>query len=249
MAELQVHLDTETDRNSQPDVKDRMKLVPVSKCTAIPSNSDASVPVKSSSPRLLYMGMHPNLMHNRMILPTSRIVNVLSHVQIPIPAANFEKKWTISWARMFIEVGTQLQNVIVHLDQAASITSGKGETEEDNSVTESIASVHWREKKWRDDQMERTSKWKTVVIIIYKPTGKKTITWAKSTLGNVKKFWTTLKNFDIYGLFQSKQDFISRERLGRSHFHVAIGVWKIHPFQTSRKNSFHFIYLKRSDCA
>lgn len=91
---LQTNSDIESDTNDQPYKNDRTPMFRIVKCVAIPLNREVPVPFTTSSAGLSYMAQQPNLMPIRMGLPSSGIVNALSHVSIQTRLTNFATKQT-----------------------------------------------------------------------------------------------------------------------------------------------------------
>lgn len=62
---------------------------------------------------------------------------------------------------MFPGVGTDLLDLIVHLDQATSILP-EGIKEDNTYVPDNVAAIEYKEGEWQDDQMDRQKEVKTV---------------------------------------------------------------------------------------
>lgn len=69
-----------------------------------------------------------NSMRNLMVLQASSILNALQDEPTKIQAGNFSKKRTTLPKGMLIGVMADLQEVIVHLNQAADIPSERGKS-------------------------------------------------------------------------------------------------------------------------
>lgn len=108
----------------------------------------------TSSAGLKYMVPHPNLQSNWVVLPASEIVKDLIHVPRKIHVANISKKQETLLKGILIGVGTDLPEVIVHLNQAAIILP-EDRKEEDKSVAVTVAAVQHKEYEYREGQMNK----------------------------------------------------------------------------------------------
>lgn len=81
-AELQTDFDIEIDMNCQPDRKHRTPLFRITKCVAVPQNTELPAPFTTSCAGYIYMAPHLNVMRNKMVLLASGTANALSHVPI-----------------------------------------------------------------------------------------------------------------------------------------------------------------------
>lgn len=63
---------------------------------------------------------------------------------------------------MLFRVGLDFPDVFVHLDKVAINPAEERGKKEDKSVTDSVAPIHYKEKKSQDDYMDRYKEVKTV---------------------------------------------------------------------------------------
>lgn len=114
--------DIESDTNDQRDIKSD---VFVTSCEICSNSAECSISVQvtTSTAGAVHMVPRLNKMGSRIVLQVSRIINALTGVLMPIRFASATKKLTTFPKEKIIGVGINLPDFIVHLDQAAVISS------------------------------------------------------------------------------------------------------------------------------